>query len=280
QGNLTKAQAQAVDAERQYRRTRALGERQLIAQADVDTAQTNSDAAAAAVEAAKGSLAQAKANLHQAEINLAYTNIVSPTNGVVISRSVDVGQTVAASLQAPTLFMIAEDLAKMQVDTSVAEADVGKLKAEMTTTFTVDAYPSERFTGTVRQIRNAPQTVQNVVTYDAVIDVDNAELQLKPGMPANLPFTYPQKDDVLKVPNAALRFKPPPELIQEQIRVAAHPGAKEAGGGQRVAGRAPAGEARRPPRPGAAGGEIGAPAAPNEKTRGGLKDGPPIPGAR
>ncbi|MBI3795496.1 MAG: efflux RND transporter periplasmic adaptor subunit [Deltaproteobacteria bacterium] len=213
QGNLSKAQAQAIDAERQYRRARALGERQLIAQADVDTAQTNSDAAVATVEAAKGNVAQAKANLHQAQINLAYTNIISPTNGVVISRSVDVGQTVAASLQAPTLFMIAEDLAKMQVDTSVAEADVGKLKAQMAATFTVDAYPSERFTGTVRQIRNAPQTVQNVVTYDAVIDVDNAELKLKPGMTANVTFIYAEREDVVRVPNAALRFRPPPQLL-------------------------------------------------------------------
>jgi HlyD family secretion protein len=213
QGNLSKAQAQALDAARQYRRARALAERQLIAQADVDTAQTNNDAAVAAVEAAKGSVEQAKASLHQAEINLAYTNISSPTNGVVISRSVDVGQTVAASLQAPTLFLIAEDLSKMQVDTSVAEADVGKLKARMATTFTVDAYPGERFTGTVRQIRNAPQTVQNVVTYDAVIDVDNAELKLKPGMTANVTFIYAEKDEVVRVPNAALRFRPPPELL-------------------------------------------------------------------
>jgi HlyD family secretion protein len=213
QGNLTKAQAQALDAERQYQRSRALAERQLIAQADVDTAQTNAAAAAATVAAAKGSVAQTKAALHQAEINLAYTNIISPTNGVVISRSVDVGQTVAASLQAPILFMIAEDLAKMQVDTSVAEADVGKLKAGMVASFTVDAYPSERFTGTVRQIRNAPQTVQNVVTYDAVIDVDNAELQLKPGMTANVTFIYAEKDGVIRVPNAALRFRPPPQLL-------------------------------------------------------------------
>ncbi len=213
QGNLSKAQAQALDAARQYRRARALAERQLIAQADVDTAQTNADAAAAQVEAAQGSVEQAKAALHQAQINLAYTNISSPTNGVVISRNVDVGQTVAASLQAPTLFLIAEDLAKMQVDTSVAEADVGKLKAKMAATFTVDAYPSERFTGTVRQVRNAPQTVQNVVTYDAVIDVDNAELKLKPGMTANVTFIYAERDEVVRLPNAALRFRPPPELL-------------------------------------------------------------------
>jgi HlyD family secretion protein len=213
QGNLTKAKAQALDAERQYRRTRALAERQLIAQAEVDTAETNFAVAKAQIEAAKGSVEQTQAALHQAQINLAYTNIVSPTNGVVISRNVDVGQTVAASLQAPTLFLIAEDLSKMQVDTSVAEADVGKLRAGMPATFTVDAYPGERFTGAVRQIRNAPQVVQNVVTYDAVIDVENAELKLKPGMTANVTFVYADKDNVVRLPNAALRFRPPATLL-------------------------------------------------------------------
>jgi HlyD family secretion protein len=221
QGNLAKAQAQAVDAERQYRRARALAERQLIAQAEVDTAETNAQAAKAQIEAAKGSVAQAQAALHQAEVNLAYTNIISPTNGVVISRNVDAGQTVAASLQAPILFLIAEDLAKMQVDTSVAEADVGKLQAGMSATFTVDAYPNERFTGKVRQIRNAPQNVQNVVTYDAVVDVENTELKLKPGMTANVTFIYAEKDQTLRIPNAALRFRPPPEFLTHMSQGAA-----------------------------------------------------------
>lgn len=213
QGNLTKAKAQAVDAARQYQRARALGERQLVAQADVDTAQTNADVANAQIEAAKGSVEQTKAALHQAQVNLDYTNIISPTNGVVISRSVDVGQTVAASLQAPILFLIAENLGKMQVDTSVAEADIGKLRAGLTATFTVDAYTGERFTGTIRQIRNAPQTVQNVVTYDAVLDVENPELKLRPGMTANVIFIYAEKDEVLRIPNVALRFRPPAELL-------------------------------------------------------------------
>jgi HlyD family secretion protein len=212
QGNLAKSKAQAVDAERQYVRNKALAERKLIAVADLDTAQSNADAARAQVDASEGAVGQARAALHQAQVNLAYTDILSPTNGVVISRNVDVGQTVAASLQAPTVFVIAEDLAKMQVDTSVAEADVGRLRAGMAATFTVDAYPSEAFHGTVRQIRNAPQTVQNVVTYDAVIDVGNPDLKLKPGMTANVTFVYSQKDEVLRVPNAALRFRPPPDL--------------------------------------------------------------------
>jgi HlyD family secretion protein len=239
QGNLAKSKAQAVDAERQYQRARALAEGKLIAQADLDTAQSNSEAARAQVDASAGAVEQARAALHQASVNLAFTDILSPTNGVVISRNVDVGQTVAASLQAPTLFVIAEDLAKMQVDTSVAEADVGRLRAGMAASFTVDAYPAETFQGSVRQIRNAPQTVQNVVTYDAVIDVANPDLKLKPGMTANVTFVYAEKDDVLRLPNAALRFRPSPDL------------AAFSGGAGRPGGRANAGGAGPAPKPAA-----------------------------
>jgi HlyD family secretion protein len=139
---------------------------------------------------------------------------------VVVSRTVDVGQTVAASLQAPTLFTIAEDPRKMQVDTNVAEADVGRLTSGMKAAFRVDAFPGERFSGTVRQIRSAAQIVQNVVTYDAVIDVDNAGLKLKPGMTANVTFVYAEKDDALKIPTAALRFRPRAALAQTQPLVA------------------------------------------------------------
>jgi len=160
----------------------------------------------------QGVVEQARAGLYQAQVNLDYTRILSPIDGIVISRSVDVGQTVAASLQAPTLFTIAQDLRKMQVDTDVAEADVGKLRPGLAATFNVDAYPGERFKGVIRQIRNAAQTVQNVVTYDAVIDVDNSDLRLRPGMTANVTFVYAEKDDALRVPNAALRFRPPSEL--------------------------------------------------------------------
>ncbi len=231
QGNLAKARAQAVDAERQYRRNQALAERKLIAPADLDTAQSNAEAAQAQVKASEGAVEQARAALNQAEVNLRYTEIVSPINGVVISRNVDVGQTVAASLQAPTLFVIAEDLAKMQVDTNVAEADVGRLKAGMDASFTVDAYPAETFIGTVRQIRNAPQTLQNVVTYDAVVDVENPDLRLKPGMTANVTFVYADKDGVLRVPNAALRFRPPPDLPAFSGGGSARPGRRGTGSG-------------------------------------------------
>ena len=148
-------------------------------------------------------------------MNLGYATVISPINGVVISRNVDVGQTVAASLQAPTLFTIAEDLGKMQVHAAVSEADVGRLAPGMPASFVVDAYPDERFKGVIRQIRDAPQTLQNVVTYDAVIDVDNPDHRLKPGMTANVTFVYAAHKGVLRIPSAALRFLPPPELLAE-----------------------------------------------------------------
>lgn len=207
---VAKAKAEAFNAGRQLTRSKQLREQNLIAQADLDTAEATAQSAAAQVQAAEAQLAQAKAQRNTAEVNLAYTEIVAPVSGVVISRSVSVGQTVAASLQAPVLFTIAEDLRRMQVDTSVAEADVGKLKPGMKAGFTVDAYPGERFEGSIRQIRNAAQTVQNVVTYDAVIDVENPELKLKPGMTANVTFVYADQKDVLRIPNTALRFRPPP----------------------------------------------------------------------
>jgi len=206
--DLDKAKAQATDAERQYTRAKQLGEQKLIAQADVDTAEANFNIAKATVAAALAGIQQSAASLHQAQANLKYATIVSPIDGVVISRSVDVGQTVAASLQAPTLFTIAQDLTKMQVDTSVAEGDVGKISPAMHVTFTVDAYPGQRFEGGVRQVRDAAVTVQNVVTYDAVIDVDNGKRLLKPGMTATVTFTPAERADVLRLPNAALRYRP------------------------------------------------------------------------
>jgi HlyD family secretion protein len=213
EGNLLKADAQERDAGRQFERSKGLLDRKLIAQADYDTSQANLEVMKGQSAAARGSLAQAKAALFQAKVNLDMTRIVSPTDGTVISRSVDVGQTVAASLAAPTLFVIAKDLRDMQVDTSVAEADVGKLSTAMPATFTVDAFTGEHFRGKVRQIRNAPTTLQNVVTYDAVVDVANPDLKLRPGMTANITFVAAEKDDVVRVPNAAMRFRPPPEIF-------------------------------------------------------------------
>ena len=229
QANLSRSQALSEDARLKHERAKTLKAQKLVSESDLETAQATADSARASVVAAQGEVEQARAALHQAEINLAYTTIVSPTDGIVISRDVDVGQTVAASLSAPTLFTIAEDLRKMQVDTSVAEADVGKLQPGMVASFFVDAFPSERFKGTIRQIRNAPQTVQNVVTYDAVLDVDNPDLKLKPGMTANVTFLVAERDAVLRVPNAALRFRPPPEMLGE--------GGGRSTGGARAAGR-------------------------------------------
>jgi HlyD family secretion protein len=240
EGNLVKAEAQERDAGRQFERAKILLDRQLIAQADYDTSQANQEVMKGQTAAARGSLAQAKAALNQAKVNLDMTRIVSPTDGTVISRSVDVGQTVAASLSAPTLFVIAQDLRQMQVDTSVAEADVGKLSTGMPATFTVDAFTGEHFRGKVRQIRNAPTTLQNVVTYDAVIDVANPDLKLRPGMTANITFIAAEKDNVLRVPNAAMRFRPTPEIftamgipVPQSVRDAAErgrPGASSGGG--------------------------------------------------
>jgi HlyD family secretion protein len=229
EGQLKQAQASVLAARRTYDRDKSLRASNLVAQADLDTAETTLQGAEASVVAAKGQLAQARAQLTQSEVNLAYTKISSPIDGTVISRSVDVGQTVAASLQAPTIFTLAGDLQKMQVDTSVAEADVGKLTPGMEATFVVDAFPDERFKGSIRQIRNAPQTQQNVVTYDAVLDVNNPDLKLRPGMTANVTVVYADRQDVLRVPNAALRFRPPPEMLAALGRTSGAP--------QRVAGR-------------------------------------------
>jgi HlyD family secretion protein len=143
-----------------------------------------------------------------AETNLRYTTIRSPVNGIVISRNVDVGQTVAASLQAPTLFTIAKDLTQMQVDTNFSEADIGRIEKGQEATFTVDAYPEKKFQGGVSEIRNAPTIIQNVVTYDVVIHVENKELKLKPGMTANVSVVIAHKDGLLRIPNAALRYRP------------------------------------------------------------------------
>ena len=209
---VARALAQQKDAEQSMARTQALFEGSLASAADLQGAQTALAVAKTATDVAKASLSQSGASLHQAQVNLGYCAIFSPIDGTVISRSVDVGQTVAASLSAPVLFTIAEDLRKMQVHTSVAEGDVGRLQPGMDATFSVDAFPGQVFKGKVSQIRNAAQTVQNVVTYDAVIDLQNAGLRLRPGMTATVTIIYAERDDALAVANAALRFHPPPEV--------------------------------------------------------------------
>jgi HlyD family secretion protein len=215
QSALKTAQAQEVNTKLQYERSQSLLARSLVAQSDFDAAKAAHDASVAQVDGATSGVALALASLNQAKVNLGYATIVSPIDGTVVSRSVDVGQTVASAFQAPVLFTIAKDLREMQVDTSVSEADVGRLLPGMPATFTVDAYPDEPFSGTVRQVRNAATTVQNVVTYDAVIDVHNPALKLKPGMTANVTLVVAHKDRALRAPNAAVRFQPDAALLRE-----------------------------------------------------------------
>ena len=206
--NLEKAEASLVDAKRTMDRNRELFSRNLSARSDLDTAETNYDLAKTQVNAAKAQIAQSEAALKVAETNLRYTRILSPVDGIVVSRNVDVGQTVAASFQTPTLFTIAQDLTKMQIDTNVDEADIVNIKVGYDVEFTVDAYPELTFKGKVSQIRIAPINVQNVVTYDVVVRVDNPDLKLNPGMTANVSIIVASRKDALKVPNAALRFTP------------------------------------------------------------------------
>ena len=205
---LTKAKAQDVNARDQYQRTKGLADSGVIAKAELDSALANWRSAQAQVSSAVADVTLAKAAGEQAEENLRYTTIASPIDGVVVSRNVDVGQTVAASLSAPTLFVIAEDLRKMEVHTSVAESDVGQLKDDMRADFTVDAYPDRTFSGTVKQVRYEATNVSNVVTYDAVVKVENDDLALRPGMTANVTFVIAERKNVVAVPNKALRFRP------------------------------------------------------------------------
>ena len=206
--NVEKAEAALADSERILKRALELRQGNLIAQADVDTAQATRDGNKAALSAAKASVLQAKADRDMAATNLAFTRITSPIDGIVVSRNVDVGQTVAAAFQAPTLFLIANDLTKMQILANIDEADVGKVHEGLEAKFTVDAYPGETFSGSIREVRQAPNTIQNVVTYQGVIDAPNPEHKLRQGMTASVTITAAKKDDALRVSNAALRFRP------------------------------------------------------------------------
>jgi HlyD family secretion protein len=237
---LTEAKALATEAERSAKRSTQLAERSLIAIAEAESAQASAEVARARVESARARLKQSQAARDKAQASLDYTTILSPIDGVVISRSVDAGQTVAASLQAPTLFLIAEDLRRMQVDAAISESDVGKLRDGMKASFSVDAFPQETYEGTLRQIRNSPVTVQNVVTYSAIIDVDNPKLQLRPGMTANVSFIVDARRDVLVVSNAALRFKP-----VEGMQCESNPEKGEAAGTRKGKGERGAKQGRR-----------------------------------
>jgi HlyD family secretion protein len=201
---VVRAQATLNQAERDYNRTKDLFAKNLVSQADMDAAITN-------FESAKAGLLQTQATLEGADVNLRYATITSPIGGIVISRSIDVGQTVAASLSAPTLFTIANDLRKMQVQASVDEADIGNVKVGQRVTFRVDSYPEDRFEGSVTQVRLAPVITQNVVNYTVIINVSNPELKLMPGMTATVSIEVDKREDVLRAPVQAIRFTPPDE---------------------------------------------------------------------
>jgi HlyD family secretion protein len=244
--NENRAAVAVVDAERQFKRQKGLQEQQLVAGATVDTAETAWQTARANLVAARASVSQAAANLKQARQNLTYCTITSPVNGIILSRAVELGQTVSSSLQVATMFTIAEDLTSMQIDTAVAESDVGRLAEKMKVTFTVDAFPGRPFEGVVRQVRNAPTTQSGVVTYDAVIDVDNKDKALRPGMTANVTFVLDQVADAIKIPNAALRFKPSREQIQAVMAQFGIEGRGGGSGGRGSGRRGSGGSGERP----------------------------------
>jgi HlyD family secretion protein len=220
--NLEKAQAGLVQTKADYDRTIGLTKDGVLSQQQLDLAKANYDSANAAVGGARANVTQAEAQVSQkeaalavAQTNLNYTVIRSPIDGTVVARNVDVGQTVAASLQAPTIFTIAQDLKKMQVYAKTDESDVGNIKVGKEVTFKVDAFPKEEFRGVVSQVRMNATTVQNVVTYDTIIDFENPELKLFPGMTAYVTIPVATVQNVLKLPNTALRYKPP--LDPEQV---------------------------------------------------------------
>jgi HlyD family secretion protein len=244
EGELANARAGLELARVKASRASELRAKDLIPEAEHDQAQADLHQAEAAVMIRE-------ASVRKAAVDVERCTITAPIDGVVISRSVDVGQTVAASLSAPTLFVIANDLAKMQINASVAEADIGGVEVGQEVNFTVDAFPSERFHGRVVQVRNSPVTVQNVVTYDTIIEVANPELKLKPGMTANVSIVLAGRENVLTVPNAALRFRPPgvetaggPGTASRGLNGSTSPSARGGASGGRVVYRVPVGGER------------------------------------
>jgi len=239
QADVEKAVAALHDAERLEKRNKELFDQKLVSQQDVDSAVAAREQAAATLSGNRAKVMQARADRDQAAANLAYTSIISPIDGIVVSRAVDVGQTVAASFQTPTLFTIANDLTKMQILANIYEADVGKVHEGAETVFTVDAYAGEEFRGSIREVRQAPTTINNVVTYAAVIDAPNPMRKLRQGMTAAVKVLTSRQDDVLRVANAALRWKP--ENAEPAEAPARGPGGQQ--GGDRTMART-AGERR------------------------------------
>ncbi len=263
---VARAEAAVRESRRQLDRARELLPQNYVSQADVDAAES-------ALQQREADLKQARAQLEAARVDLQNATIRSPIDGVVIARSVNLGQTVAASLQAPKLFVIANDLAQMQVETRIDEADIGQIRPGLPVRFTVDAFPDRTFEGSVTQVRLEPIVEQNVVTYTTVIRTDNRDLQLRPGMTANVSVEVARREDVLRVPNSALRFRPGGEAT----RAAA--GGNAAGGGGRGAARA-AGGAPGGAGPGARGPRTAPPGAGASRAPGAGADAPAAPGMK
>ena len=213
EADLERLKVGLADSRQKLDRAQQLSAKDLIPRTDLETAQIDVQSAEAQLKSAQAAVVQARAQLNNQRVSLGYTTITAPIDGIVISRNVDAGQTVAASMNAPTLFVLAADLTKMEVLATVDESDVGRMRPGQHVTFHVDAYPNDRFNGTVSQVRLQPTTVQNVVTYATVITVPNPELKLKPGMTANVTIEVTRRNNVLRVANAATRFRPTEEMF-------------------------------------------------------------------
>src|SRR6185369_15436861 len=222
---VAKSRADLAYKQTNHGRNKQLAAEGIISRDLVDTTASAAEQARADLALNEAEVQQSEAALAEARVNLGYTDIISPVDGVVVARNVDVGQTVAASFQTPTLFLIAEDLTQMQVDANVSESDIGAVTPGQRVTFTVDAYPERRFEGAVVQVRNAPQNVQNVITYDVVVGAKNEDLALRPGMTANVAIETGRRDDALRVPSAALRFRP--HAAGDTPRPTGSPGARK-----------------------------------------------------
>jgi HlyD family secretion protein len=241
--NVERSQAAVDDARRKLDQAKVLAAEKLLPQSDFDTAQANYDQAVAQVKSNQAAVSQAQANVNQAKVDLDHTIIAAPIDGVVIARSVDVGQTVAASFQAPVLFVIANDLKHMEVNASVDEADIGRVRTGQEVTFRVDAYPDRTFNGQVTQVRLQPTTVQNVVTYNTIISVDNDDGRLMPGMTATVSVIVRKSQNALRIPAAALRFRPEGFDAGNRGRSAGAAGGTGASTGSRAAAAPGAGAA-------------------------------------
>ncbi len=238
EADLERLKVSLADSKQKLVRAKALTDKNLLPRTELETADVTVRSAEAQIRSSEAGLTQAKSQLNTAEVNKAHTVISAPIDGIVISRNVEPGQTVNAGMSAPTLFVLAADLTKMQVNANIDEADVGRMRPGQVVTFRVDAFPTDTFTGEVAQVRLKPTTVQNVVTYQTVINVPNAQYKLKPGMTANVNIEISRRDNVLRIPSAATRFRPTTEIFAAlKQEVPADFGRGGFGGGRNAGGR-------------------------------------------